>query len=1022
MSNLPTPGSGRVPPEGKTLKTLAWIRAQSALHEKALQFTLIGLALSIASGAPTPGLLGNFDLIALAALPAFALLLQGVTATPLGRPAVVGCTLLQVLLFASAAHFVSVQQFWAAAICLTGFAAQAVVLDTAIAGAAGAEAPGQTERLNAWLRLLVPAGIALGTLGTGELWEAFRNQFGGWKTAGRILQVLTLASLMPVALTILLRPTPRRPANPGSTALAFRTLFGDRILRRTGLGVAYFWFAAAATSAILILAAREQAGTGALVMAARFTAAAGAGVILGNLAVALYCRKGLELDLVPAAALALAVSFLLAMFVRTGSPAFAVALACLGFSAGLFFGSLHSFLREEAGPSRIEIIFPALSWLAASAQILGLALEWGLRAAQLPARWHFAVLGLLSAGAMAYIARILPKHFLRFFFMVFVRLIYRVRRLHADRVPREGGVLMISNHVSYIDAFLLSVACPRPVRFVMIDHFLKVRAFGWFLRFFDVIPISPTRAKDAIRTTAEAIQEGALVCIFPEGQLTRTGMLNELKKGFELIVRQAQCPVLPVYMDSVWGSIFSFERFRYFSKLPRRFPYPVTVNFGHPVPPDEVSSAKARILLQDLSVEAFAERPDLRESLGAAAIRNLRRRGAAKLFVDLGQNLRRLSRREALTTSLALASQWREQLPPDVRRLGILLPQGSMPTLLHLAAVLAGRVPVHLPLSFLQDAASRDRFLKEHEIRTVVSSQALFPEQALPSGWIDLRQAISQVGMMRKLLARAGQRLLPAFLAIRRLGLGCVDRNREAVCYADETTGQLISLSHLNLLAAVHQIDSTLVLLPGDRVLVDATFTSLPALVFGLWYPCLNRNQVLFRSLLARKLDPVVILQDQKPEAVLLSPELLSQLAGSAAALPRGIRIFLDFFSASPDPARAERFGSAGAEYCIGYAPPALGAIVSMNTADPDSMIPHHVPQTGNLTGTVGRLMPGVAARLLSPDGQPLPTTEEPGYLVVCGSSLPGSADLTLDGQPYHRLPVRGQFDRQGFLTLLAGS
>lgn len=1021
MASLPTTGSAPAP-EGKTLKTLAWIRAQSALHEKALQFTLIGLAFSIAAGRPSPGLFGHFDLIALAVVPASALLLQWVAAAAPGQFVMVGCTVLQVLVFAAAAHFVSVRQFWAAATCLAGFAAQAIVLETALTSAAAAEAPGQTERLNGWLRLLVPAGIALGTLGTGELWDAFRFQFDGWKTATRILQVLALVSLMPVALTILLQPPPKRPASPSSTALAFRTLFGDLPLRRTGLGVAYFWFAAAATSAILILTAREQAGTGAIVLAARFTAAAGAGVILGNLAVSLYCRKGLELDLVPAASLALAVSFLLAVFVRTGSPVFTVALACLGFSAGLFFGSLHTFLREEAGPARSETIAPAVSWLAAGAQLLGLALEWGLRAAQLPARWHFAILGILSAGAMAYIARILPKHFLRFFFIVFARLIYRVRRLHADRVPRAGGVLMISNHVSYIDAFLLSVACPRPVRFVMIDHFLKVRAFGWFLRFFDVIPISPTRAKDAIRTTAEAIQEGALVCIFPEGQLTRTGMLNELKKGFELIVRQAQCPVLPVYMDSVWGSIFSFERFRYFSKLPRRFPYPVTVTFGHPVPPEEISSAKARILLQDLSVEAFAERPDLRESLGAAAIRNLRRRGAAKLFTDLSQNLRRLSRREALTTSSALAGLWREQLPQEARRLGILLPQGSMPALLHLAAVLAGRVPVHLPLSFLQDAAARDRFLAEHGIGTVVSSQALFPEQTLPSGWIDLRQAISQVGMARKLLARAEQRLLPASLAIHRLGLDRLDRHQEAVCYADETTGRLVSLSHLNLLAAVHQIDSTLVLLPGDRVLVDATFTSQPALVFGLWYPCINRNQVLFRSLLARKLDPAVILQDQKPQAVLLSPELLAQLASSTAALPQGIRIFLDFFSAAPNPGPAERLSSTGAEYCIGYAPPALGAIVSMNTADPDSMIPHHVPQTGNLTGTVGRLMPGVAARLLAEDSQPLPTTEESGFLAVRGSSVPGTADLTIDGEPYHRLPVRGQFDRQGFLTLLAGS
>lgn len=1016
-------------PGRKTLTALGMIRMQTAFHEKAVQFTFIGLALTLAAANASAAWL-NFDLIAFAIPPLSVLFLQPPAQRLAARLpnglALQAAVALQTLAFAAAAGFLLHQQFLPAAACFLLFAVQFALLEPVHAGLARAFAPEcALHRFHRSLRLLVPAAIVLGTFLTGELFVFLTGRHGAWTGATWILAGLFAISLGQILLASLVRsasaatPSPALPPARDGRATLLRRLFRHRDLRLAALGVAFFWFAATLTGAILLLAAREHSGPGpaALALATRLTGAAGFGVILGCLSVSLYCRRGLELDLVPAAALGLAASFLCAVFSPAGSASFYAAMIFLGLSGGLFFVSLHAFLQQKAGSSHEQSVLPAVQCMAALAQILALGLEWLLRAIDLPSSLHFAILGILSAGAVAFIARILPRHFLRFFVSVLTRMIYRVHRLHPEHVPREGGVLMISNHVSYVDAFLLSVACPRPVRFVIIDHFLEVPAFGWFLRLFDVIPISPTRAKDAIRTTAEALKQGDLVCIFPEGQLTRTGMLNELKKGFELIVRQARCPVLPVYMDSVWGSIFSFERFRYFSKLPRRLPYPVTVHFGLPVAPGEIDSARARSLIQDLSVEAFALREDLCASLGAAAIRGLRQHGTVDLFVDLGQNLRRLNHREALHNSLALAALWRERLPANHRRLGILLPPGAMPALLHLAAVLAGRVPVHLPLSFLHDASARERFLAKHEIHTVFSSRTLFPEPSLPPGWIDLREAISAVGFARKLLARLSQRLLPPSLSIRRLGLHQIDRDAEAVAYADELTGQLVSLSHRNLLATVHQIDSTLLILPGDRILIDASFCSIQTLALGLWYPCLNRNTALFRSLSARKIDPAFLLQDQKPQVVLLSQELTTQLLSSTGPLPPSIRIFLSFSPAAPE--QIVRLESAGAACCTGYAPPGFGAIVSVNTTDPNSMIPHHLPQTGNQPGTAGRLMPGLSARLVSAEGAALePAEDVEGVLAVRGASIPGNPGFLIEGIPHHRLDVLAQFDRQGFLTL----
>lgn len=174
-------------------------------------------------------------------------------------------------------------------------------------------------------------------------------------------------------------------------------------------------------------------------------------------------------------------------------------------------------------------------------------------------------------------------------------LLYRVETLGAERIPASGtGVLMVCNHVSYVDALILQMASHRTIRFLSFDAFFSVPVLGSLLRLFRAIPISPHHAKDAIVKSVAALKEGELVCIFPEGQLTRTGHIEEFQKGFELIVRKAQVSVLPVHLDSLWHSIFSYQGGYAFWKWPQRIPFPVKVTFGVLVPFSEVKAEDVR--------------------------------------------------------------------------------------------------------------------------------------------------------------------------------------------------------------------------------------------------------------------------------------------------------------------------------------------------------------------------------------------------------------------------------------------
>lgn len=189
-----------------------------------------------------------------------------------------------------------------------------------------------------------------------------------------------------------------------------------------------------------------------------------------------------------------------------------------------------------------------------------------------------------------------------------VRMVYHVRAIHPERVPAGGGVLMLSNHVSYMDALILAAACPRPLRFVMWDALYHVWWMNGFLRYVGTVPISATRAKDAVRTVATALKEGGVVCLFPEGEITRHGMMNELRKGFELMARQGHAKVMPVWLDGLYGSIFSFQGGGFFKKRPRQFRYPVTVRFGEPVEAKAGDATSIRRTLLAMGETAMMER------------------------------------------------------------------------------------------------------------------------------------------------------------------------------------------------------------------------------------------------------------------------------------------------------------------------------------------------------------------------------------------------------------------------------
>ncbi|MEM7600308.1 MAG: 1-acyl-sn-glycerol-3-phosphate acyltransferase, partial [Verrucomicrobiota bacterium] len=350
---------------------------------------------------------------------------------------------------------------------------------------------------------------------------------------------------------------------------------------------------------------------------------------------------------------------------------------------------------------------------------------------------------------MKYLARL----FFRITMLPVVQLLYRVRRAGVDFVPREGGVLLLANHVSYIDAFVMYLTSPRPVRFVVLESYLSVKPIAWFLKLFGAIPIRKTHAKEAINRTVAALKEGDVVCLFPEGGLTRLGVIYEFKKGFELIVRKSGCPVVPVYMDGLFNSIFSFERDRYFKKKPLGFSCPLQVAFGRPIPPDEATTERVREAVWEQSVEAFNLRRDFDQTLEVALIKGLKKQRRKPFLVEYGKKGPRIwSRAYTLGLATAMARRWMSNPPEEGDRIGILLPPGPMAAMINYGLFLAGKTPVNLPFTIDQrETEAVAKAVAPLGIRTVITSRAFMPHlmdfwQGDEGVFIDMKSVITSPG------------------------------------------------------------------------------------------------------------------------------------------------------------------------------------------------------------------------------------------------------------------------------------
>src|SRR5438093_931950 len=433
---------------------------------------------------------------------------------------------------------------------------------------------------------------------------------------------------------------------------------------------------------------------------------------------------------------------------------------------------------------------------------------------------------------------------LYFFGRLLVRCFYRVTAIGLENLP-AGGFLLVPNHISWVDALVLQLACPRPIRYVIDQEYFHKPLLHPFLRALGCIPINIRHSHQAVRAAAEKVAEGEIVCVFPEGQLERTGTLLRLQRGYELIARPANAQVVPVWLDQLWGSIFSFQGGRFFTKFPKRIPYPVTIAFGKPLKAETADVATMREELLKLGEVCFSRRPSLDRHLAEECVRGLKRRPFRTAVID-GMDHSELSRAKLLGAAAALSRYLRKEFSDE--RIAIVLPASKASMVANLAVTLANKVPVDL--NFTMGRAANESCCRRANLRVAISATP-FMERLKDFPWPE------RVLKLDELMPRMKGQIIfwliisilaPARLLLRLLQIPKEGGHREAVLlFTSGTTGDPkgVVVSHRNVVGNVSQFRELL-----DARKTDAILGSLPFFhTFGstvtLWYPLIEGVRIV---------------------------------------------------------------------------------------------------------------------------------------------------------------------------------
>lgn len=809
----------------------------------------------------------------------------------------------------------------------------------------------------------------------------------------------------------------------------------NKIIWLSIVGLSIFWGVSQVVLATYPAYMKEYLEVNSVILVQGLMALSAIGIVVGSIIASKISKHYIEIGMVPIGAFGV---FMTISFIPSIESLYISGFNffMFGIFGGLLLVPLNSLIQFNASQKRLGLVLAGNNFIQNVTMLTFLIATVFITILNIDIVTIFYILALIAFLGAIYTVLKLPQSLIKFFITRILSVKYSLIVQGLDNIPQTKGVLLLGNHISWLDWAFVQIAMPRPIRFVMERSIYENKLFNPFLKFFKVIPISATGGKKSLQMVSQYLNDGEVVCIFPEGTISRTGHLSEFKRGFEIAAREANAKIVPFYIGGMWGTKFSRSNINFAELKQTKFTKDVIVSFGQN---KDITSNAASVKQSvfELSVDSWNSYINGFENIDTVYINTVKQKGKNIALVDsIGEEF---SYYKMFTLNI-LFKKFIEQ--NKEQNIGLLLPTTSIGVIMNMSCVLSSKTVVNINYT-----ASKESMLSaviQAEIKTIYTSKKFvsklktkgidivdtFDENINLVYLEDLKPQISKFDFIKTYI---GIRIIPTFLLQKIYKNSNKQNTIAAILFSSGSEGSPkgVKLSHKNLLANIKQI-SEMLNITEDEVFLGSlpifhafglTVTTFLPIVEGIKVVChpdptdavgigkaVAKNNVTFMCATSTFLR--LYLKNRK-----LTPLMFDSLkmvfAGAEKLNPLVANEFKQKF---------------GVNIVEGYGATECSPVISANI--PDALdISYWQTQIGTKVGTIGMPLPGCAVKIIDPLTLEDLKLMEDGLIIASGPNVmegylnnekkTKEVFVEINGKIWYKTGDKGHIDEDGFITIV---
>ena len=813
-----------------------------------------------------------------------------------------------------------------------------------------------------------------------------------------------------------------------------KAISSNRVIFLSVIGLSIFWGISQGLMAVFPSFAKQYLEVTNVFVINGVIACSGIGIAIGALIYSKVSKHYIEVGTIPIAAFGMAIMVYISTIVQTP---FLLAMTFLvfGIFGGLFVVPLNALIQFNANKKTLGTVLAGNNWFHSSAMFIMLSITTIVSFYNLdPLNTIYLILAITVIGAIYTVIK-LPQSMLLLFLKLIVGLKYKLEVNGVKNIPSNGGVLLLGNHVSWIDWAVILMSVPREVKFVMEKSIYNKWYLNWLLKMFNAIPISGASSKTTMQIVAKELDEGNVVVLFPEGNITRNGHLGEFKRGFELILNQtnSEVKVVSFYIRGLWESMFS----RANNKLKKSYrTNTVTVSFSKSIKKEKanITSVKKEVLA--LSTLSWKEHIKNLDTLSETIFDKLKEVSNEMIMAD--STGLELSGNKFLTVSILFKNLLQKKI--QGQNIGLLIPSTCAGAFINNSILMMGKTAVNL--NYTSEIDSLKQAVEKAEIKTIVASSKFV--EKLKSKGIDIAALFELVDVifledLKKeitktsgLLTLLSVKLLPSFI-LKSIHLKKIKKDDTVLILfssGSEGTPKGIELSSDNILGNSQQIANILNVNDDDIFVGSLPIFHAFGIVVTTFLPLIEGIKCVAHPDPTDGLGLGKLIYKYKATILTGTSTFFRLYTKNSKVNPlmfESLRLTVAGAEKLREDVRFEFKKKFGKDILEGFGTTETTPVTSCNL--PDVLTPEYTVQKGNKIGTVGMPLPGTFIKIVNPETFEELEINDEGMVLISGIQVmkgylkdenkTKEVLKQIDGHSYYVTGDKGKLDSDGFLTIV---